>query len=515
MYSKFVLLYCSSDCKWGDSLNLKDKCLKRSVKLLTDTLLSTMPKKHFTNQKKTDEYMLTGDEKFTSDAGKKWTCGFGKAEYTPKDYDTKTYYIAGYDSNNPVKGVLDGLFARAVFLDDNRCNGGVIFCALDCVGISRKDINEIRKAVLESGKLTDIKSLNIAATHTHAGIDTQGLWGEKIYKTGRDDDFVSNLKKQAVSAIISAYENRKDGRLYMSYTAAEDLQADVRTPETYDKNLTTFRFSPDNKTGDVYIVNFASHAELLGTTSLVSADFPAYLIKEIEEKAPQSNAVFFNGAIGGMISAKEIKKVYRDSIDCKAYMQIFGKQLGELALSAENETEIEPILNIKSKGISIPGDNTVLILARYLNVLNNDIGRTKKRNKVCIYSEVGYMELGNKDAGVFLIPGELFPELYNGEFLSGEDSANRRNADYEKVLADMTDCRHKFVIGLCNDELGYILAENDFLLNETLPYINKATDYMGRDHYEETNSTGPHTGRIILDETQKIIESTKASLKQQ
>ncbi len=489
-------------------MSFKESFTRKSVKALTDVLLSTISKKHFTTQEKADRYMLTGDECFSFAAGEKWTCGFGKAAFTPTDYKEKTYYIAGYDSNNPVKGVLDDLYARAVYLDDNRGNGGVIFCALDCVGMSRKDINDIRKYALESGKLGKLKSINISSTHTHAGIDTQGLWGEKIYKGGRDAVFMANLKKQAADAIVAAYESRKDGRLYMGYTEAQDMQADVRTPETYDKNLTRFRFSPDDKSGDVYIVNFASHAELLGTTSLASADFPAYLIKEIEEKAQGSNAVFFNGAIGGMISAKEIKKVYRDSIDCEAYMKGFGKQLGELALSIENETELKPILNIKSKGIKIPGDNTVLILARYIGVLNNDIGRTEKRNKVNIYSEVGYMEIGDKDAAVFLVPGELFPELYNGEFLTEKDSAHHRKASYKKVLADMTDCKHKFVIGLCNDELGYILAENDFMLNSALPYINKATDDMGRDHYEETNSTGPETGRIILDETESLIKSS-------
>lgn len=490
-------------------MNFKDRFLKGAVTALTKTVLSTMPKKYFTTQEKADEFMLRGDEKFLSDAGEKWTCGFGKAAYTPDDYVGKTYYIAGYDSNNPVKGVLDELYARAVFLDDNRGDGGVIFCALDCVGISRRDINDIRKYALQSGRLGKMKSINISSTHTHAGVDTQGLWGEKIYKTGRDEAFMANLKKQAALSIIAAYENRKDGRLYMGYAEAEDMQADVRTPVTYDKNLTRFRFSPDDKSGDIYIMNFASHAELLGTTSLISADFPAYLIKEIEENIPDSNAVFFNGAVGGMISAKEIKKVYRDSIDCEAYMKGFGKRLGELALSIENETELKPVLNIKSTGIKIPGDNTVLILARYLKVLNNDIGRTEKRSKVCIYSEVGYMEMGEKDVAVFLVPGELFPELYNGEFLTEKDSANHRKASYKKVLADMTDCRHRFVIGLCNDELGYILAENDFLLNETLPYINKATDDMDRDHYEETNSTGPDTGKIILDETEKLIKSVK------
>ncbi len=491
-------------------MKFKDKLLKGAVNTLTNTVLSAMPKRFFTTRKKADKYMPTGDKTFAYTPGEKWTCGYGKAVFTPTDYNEKTYYIAGYDSNNPVKGVLDDLYARAVYLDDNTGNGGVVFCSLDCVGISRHDINDIRKIVLESGRLGKTKSINIASTHTHAGIDTQGLWGEKIYKTGKDDTFLANLKKQAAKAIIEAYESRKDGRLFMGYTEAEDMQADVRTPVTYDKNLTRFRFSPFDNSGDIYIVNFASHAELLGDTSLVSADFPAYLIKEIEESVPKSKAVFFNGAVGGMISAKEIKMVYRNKIDCEAYMKSFGKQLGELALSIDNETEIKPILNIKSVGIDIPGANTVLILARFIGVLNNDIVRTEKRNKVCIRSELGYMELGEKDAAVFLIPGELFPELYNGEFLTEKDSAHHRKASYKKVLAEMTDCRHKFVIGLCNDELGYILAENDFMLNETLPYINKATDDMDRDHYEETNSTGPETGRIILETTEKlIIESIK------
>ncbi len=488
-------------------MKFKDSFTKKSVDALAKFIISTMPKKHFTAQSDADKFLLTGNEKFSYSPGEKWVCGFGKAAYTPADYKSKTYYIAGYDSNNPVKGVLDDLYARAVYLDDNRGDGGVVFCALDCVGISRKDINDIRRLVLESGRLGKVKSINVASTHTHAGVDTQGLWGEKIYKCGKDKAFMDNLKKTAAQAIITAFESRKDGSLFMGCTPVEDMQADVRTPVTYDKNLTRFRFSPYDNSGDVYIVNFASHAELLGTTSLISADFPAYLIKEIEESVPDSNAVFFNGAIGGMISAKEIKKVYRDSIDCEAYMKGFGRQLGEIVLSIKDETELKPILNIKSKSVIIPGENTVLILARYLKVLNNDIGRTEKRNKACIYSEVGYMELGDKDVAVFLIPGELFPELYNGEFLTEKDSANHRKANYEKVLVDMTECKHKFVIGLCNDELGYILAENDFLLNETLPYINKATDDMDRDHYEETNSTGPETGKIILEETEKLIKS--------
>ena len=490
-------------------MSFKENFTRKAISALTNVLISTMPKKYFTPQDKADKYMLTGEEKFSSASGEKWTCGFGKAVFTPADVGEKTYYIAGYASNNPAEKVLDDLYARAVYLDDNKGNGGAVFCAIDCVGMSRKDINDIRMYALENGKLGKVKSINVASTHTHAGIDTQGLWGEKIYKCGRNDEFMENLKKKAAEAIVAAYESRKDGKLYMGFVETEDMQADVRTPVTYDKNLTRFRFVPDDNSGDIYVVNFASHAELLGTTKSVSADFPAYLIKEIESKVPGSEVVFFNGAVGGMISAKEIKKVYRNEINCEEYMQGFGKQLGEIALAIKEETELKPILNIKSKGIKIVADNTVLILARYLKVLNNDIGRTDKRNKACIYSEVGYVELGEKDVAMFLVPGELFPELYNGEFLTEADSANHRKANYEKVLIDMTDCKHKFVIGLCNDELGYILAENDFLLNNGTPYIDKATDDMGRGHYEETNSTGPNTGGTILKEIEDVILSAK------
>ena len=66
---------------------------------------------------------------------------------------------------------------------------------------------------------------------------------------------------------------------------------------------------------------------------------------------------------------------------------------------------------------------------------------------------------------MFLIPGELFPELYNGEFLNTETSANKKNANYTPLIK-MTDIKNNFVVGLCNDELGYIIPDNDFYLNK-------------------------------------------------
>ncbi len=166
---------------------------------------------------------------------------------------------------------------------------------------------------------------------------------------------------------------------------------------------------------------------------------------------------------------------------------------------------VEPAINVKTEAIEIKCDNTALLLVRFLGVLNNDIAKDKDRN-ISIITEVSYMELGNRQIGVYMIPGELSPELESGNFLPAEQAANDTEADY-KPLTEMSRCEHNFVIGLCNDEIGYIIPENDFLLHEWLPYFNNTDDENGRRHYEETNSLGPNAAGAILDAMDELINS--------
>lgn len=477
----------------------------KAIEFLGKTIVTLMPKKYLADEESARKYMLLGDNSFDFSSGENFTCGFSKAILTPTDVKEEKYFIAGYDSNNKAEDVLDDMFARAFFIDDNKGNGGVIFCSIDAVGMSRKDINDIRKLVLVSNEIGKLKSLNICCTHSHSAIDTQGLWGEKIYKSGKNTEFMNELKKKTANAIIEAYKNRADGKLYFSKIETEDLQYDCRTPETYDKNLNRIHFVPDDKEKkEIFIVNFASHAELLGSkTKKVSADFPCYMIREIEENHKNCEVVYLNGAIGGMISAKEIKAVYRNTIDCEEYTKNFGKTLGELVLSLNDEEEIEPIINVKSKQINVPVNNFVLTLARLLKVLNNDFIKTK--TNAYVISETGYLVFGNKQIALFLIPGELFPELYNGEFLNSETSANSCEAEYTPLIK-MTDIKNNFVVGLCNDELGYIIPKNDFYLNNETPYINSGNDHLKRNHYEETNSVGPKVAETILHTFEEFIK---------
>lgn len=479
------------------------------INIILSIIIICMPASTFTTKEDTSEYMLTGDKTFSQTAGEKWTVGYSESILTPEDITADTYYIAGYNTNNPAKGVLDDMYAKAVYLDDNTGRGGVVLCAIDCVGISRKDINDIRKIVIESGEIPSIKSINIASTHSHSAIDTQGLWGKNFLSDGKNESFMQSLKEKTADAIIKAYKAREDGKLFFGTAVAEGMQADTRTPIEYSNIITSIRFEPENGNKDTYIVNFNSHAEGLGSkTTVVSADYPAYMTEEIQKQTGGANVLFVNGAVGGLITGDQIDNFLKsDTFDCVGYTKDYGRKLANYVLGITNEKELSPVINIKSETISVVCDNTALLLARFLGVLNNDTEKTGF-TEVSIISEVSYMELGNNQVGIFMIPGELYPELETGAFLSAEESANGFEAEY-KVLSEMTDCEHSFVLGLCNDELGYIIPDNDFLLHEWLPYFNIPYDSMERKHYEETNSVGPDTARTILEEMDALILSAK------
>lgn len=474
--------------------------VKRLISVLAAFLILTLsPFAAFTTQEEASKNMLPGDDTVSAAPGGGWTLGFAKETVTPADVGEKTYYIAGYNSDNPAEGVLDDMYARAVYLDDNTGRGGVILCAVDCVGLSRHDINGIREAVLESGRIPGLKSINICATHTHSAVDTQGLWGRSYFSDGKDAAFMQRLKEKTAAAILAAYEARRDGALYYGTADIADKLADTRTPIDYDPLLTSIRFAPADGGGSVYIVQMSCHPELLGRgTKNVSADFPAYMGKEIEAGSG-GGFLFINGAVGGQISADKIGDVLSDpSFDCEAYTKDYGREIGRTVLGITDEREIAPLVNVRSQPLALRCENTIFKLGKLIGILTNDIEKKPFCTQMDVLTEISYLELGTKQIGMFLIPGELYPELYSGNFLPAEEAANGFAADY-KPLSQMTDCERSFVVGLCNDALGYIIPDNDYLNNEWLGYFDICKDRFGRTHYEETNSVGPDEARAILE----------------
>jgi hypothetical protein len=110
-----------------------------------------------------------------------------------------------------------------------------------------------------------------------------------------------------------------------------------------------------------------------------------------------------------------------------------------------------------------------------------------------VITEVGYMELGNK-IGIALIPGEISPEILWGGVTTKEQSWTNTSWDYAP-MKDMAKVEKLLCFGLNNDQVGYILPDNDFrsLFTEN----------------EEINACSLKSGSIITSAFESLVSSVK------
>ncbi len=549
----------------------------------------------------TSDYFMQGDRSFATgpSPGNYWSVGFSKIVATPTDVLTNSdkYYLAGYGNNTHPTEVMDDTYVRTVYMDDNSGRGGVIFAVIDAIGLSNKEVLEIRAMVSDFTKANNIKSVNVLCTHVHAGIDTQGLWGNLgLLQSGRNEKYNTYLKTLVADSIYAAFADRTKGQLLWGDILPEnDLFSDNRKPDVYEKSITRIRFSPlgtpTDKSDDLYICTMNAHPENMAlNNTTVTADFPAYMGRYIAahtggvveaDGAVTGGAdfVFINGAIGALINAqglgtifdiiknkvslfdtmpgseqtnvelmasdmrnllgstatkifKALSSLTPNDLDDqgnlnfdkktelrKAFTQSYGETIGRYVCAIDNRTEydIAPFINIHFNPIVLPVDNYILILGAKIGLINiNSYRSGRLRLDTVITTEAGYLELGNS-LKILLAPGELAPENAMGGFLSAQDSARgfdiTRKTGLEFINPSNTSTKDvlrqkSLVFGLVNDEIGYIIPENDFYVHRFLPYAAQESDQRGKEHYEETVSAGPKTAGIILDQWQCIYSST-------
>ena len=158
----------------------------------------------------------------------------------------------------------------------------------------------------------------------------------------------------------------------------------------------------------------------------------------------------------------------------------------------------------------MPVENVLLTVAGMAGVIGVD-RYALPNGKTAIRTELTYMEVGGLP--LLFLPGELFPELVYGGALEAGCSATGKGPEVNPpTLLEIAGDDRLVVFGLANDEIGYVLPPNDFFLNPEKPYLDKGVDRLGRRHYEETNSAGPETARVIAQafaETMALVRKGK------
>ena len=132
----------------------------------------------------------------------------------------------------------------------------------------------------------------------------------------------------------------------------------------------------------------------------------------------------------------------------------------------------------------MPVENKGFLAAAYLGLIDRGHVRWSTMR-----TEVALVTVG--EASIACVPGEIYPEIING----GIEHPEGADFDIAPVevppLRELMPGRVKFVIGLANDELGYLIPKSEWDVKP--PYLYGAKGHV----YGEVNSCGPKAGRIV------------------
>ena len=239
------------------------------------------------------------------------------------------------------------------------------------------------------------------------------------------------------------------------------LAKNARNPELIDDELTLAQFLTEGNQPLAAIFNFPCHPEVLWEHNPhITSDYVGFLRADVE-KQTGAPCLFFSGALGGMMTP-----VVKDHSFEEA--EFMGKKLaGEgIKALAQGSSEQSPVISLQTKEIAPKLTNPLYKIA-FRRKLLPDV-----RHRGRVTSEVNLIKIG----GLWLatVPGEMLPKL--GLALK---------AQLKEAGASVAG-----VIGLANDELGYILPAEDF----KYPW----NPFRPGKHYEETNSVSKEIGPTIM-----------------
>jgi hypothetical protein len=431
--------------------------------------------------------------------------GFGEADITPRVDGKKNVYMAGFGQNRVAEGVHDPLLARVVVLKDGKSK--IALVSVDLVGLFYESVQRVRK------ELAGFDYVLVSSTHNHEGPDTMGLWGPNPFLSGVDPAYLERVEKEIVRAVRDADRNRQECRAEIGTGKAPELLHDGREPQLKHDDIAALRFV-DGKTGKVVgvVVQWNCHPETLDSRNKqISADFVWATVEYLEKKF-DCPVVYFTGAVGGLMTSLHVPvkdeqgQLLKDGTFEKT--ERYGKLVGQAAEKALGKAQAVALTPIKvgTRQIYLPIDNKLYILGWQLGVLKRkafawkgnvkeaepvaDPGKTKDR--LCLQTELVVLKLGS--VAVAGIPGEIYPELVLDKVQDPVDAgADFPDAAIEPAIYKQLTGSHRLLIGLANDEIGYILPKRQW--DQKAPFCYG----RNRPQYGEVNSLGPETGPLLCE----------------
>ena len=434
--------------------------------------------------------------------GDSYVCGYAVREVMPKDITAKKYWIAGHGMGNVIEKIHDPITVSAMWIgaDDN---GGYIHISADIIGLTNFELNIVRERLKDLIDESKCAGVFVSCTHTHAGFDTVGYWGQ-LYKlqSGKDDEYMALLLKSLEEVAREAYKNRTAGKLYIGTVSVPEAQFCKREPNAMHDVLTRTRFVPNDGSTETWFLNYEAHPNTLGGGNReCSADYPYWLRKTIND-AKKTNVLYGVGAIGAVDPGDFCE-------DKPERTRIEGETLGKAALGIDNDKEMPVEITVLQQKYYSPVDNGLLALMATIKACSSQRYPCDKGDLgLALQTEMAYIKLGTQQ--ILLLPGEPFPEVIYGGAADAEHSATGKGTDINPTpIIDIVGDKDLLVYCVTNDMTGYCVTPNDFILHKTQPYIEQGKDGFDRRHYHETNSLGYLTNETIAENVADIMKRVK------
>ncbi len=439
--------------------------------------------------------------------------GIAETDITPKVGD-KPVYMAGFGHNRLAKGVHDPLKARAIVFKQR--DKRIALASVDLVGFFHTNVEQVRKS------LDGFTYVLVSSTHSHEGPDTLGLWGKTPLTSGIDPDYIKHVEKQIVNAIKEADKAAMPVTCRFGTAKAPELLHDGREPYIKHDELVAleFRDPADKRTAGI-LVQWNCHPETLSDKNTqLSADFVGATVRYLQEKY-HCPVIYFTGTVGGLMTSLhvEIKDDKGKALEDGTFEKTeqYGRQVGELtekALSEAKSLRLAP-LEASSKKVYMPLDNKIYQLMRQMGVLERKAFLWKgdpyqaeaadpkdAKSPLCMATEVAWLHLRELD--VACIPGEIYPEQVLDKVQDPPDpGADFPDAPIEPAIYKQLAGPHRMIIGLANDEIGYIIPKRQWDEKPPFCYGRKTAQYG------EINSVGPETAPLICNAFRDLIKEKK------
>ncbi len=383
--------------------------------------------------------------------GERWTDSNGNGVFD-------AVWIAGFGNARPALGVHDPIWARALVLRQGET--ALALVAVDLVGYFYDEVVRLRQAL---DPALGIDLLLVAATHSHEGPDTVGIWGYDEGSSGVDPVYMGWLRAQILDAVAEAAATAVPATAIMAsgdagvhpdpaVTASKGINnivADGRDPVVIDPELRVVRFvRADDQTTIGTLVNWQSHPEALcGRNRYISSDFPHWLRLAVEEGVHRGGvevagvggtAIYVNGAVGGLLGPLDAEVVDLDGEvkgpRCATTNELgdpffdraraFGELVGldALRLLTDGGEQVSALpLSFATRRFRLPIENwayhAMFITGVFYNRTLYDWDSTAQitdENLPRLETEVAAVSVGPLQA--LTVPGELFPEWFIGGY---------------------------------------------------------------------------------------------------